>query len=78
LGRDKKALSFTTTFGLLFHYLLYLHFSSYLCPCSMILQLEDGTVALLSKAIEEDGFEICTEGIPREKLVCERGAGSGE
>jgi hypothetical protein len=44
----------------------------------MILQLEDGTVALLSKAIEEDGFEICTEGIPREKLVCERGAGSGE
>jgi hypothetical protein len=49
----------------------YLHLSFYLCPCSIILQLEDGTVALLSKAIKEDSLEICTEGMQRPRIVDE-------
>jgi hypothetical protein len=31
----------------------------------MILQLQDGAVALLTKAIEEEGLEICTEGMQK-------------
>jgi hypothetical protein len=29
----------------------------------MILQLEDGAVQMLAKTIEEDGLEICSEGM---------------
>jgi hypothetical protein len=41
------------------------------CLCSLIWQLEDGTVDLLAKAIEEDSFEICTEGMPKPRTVDE-------
>jgi hypothetical protein len=37
----------------------------------MIMQLEDGAVALLSKAIEDEGLEICTEGIQKHKTIDE-------
>jgi hypothetical protein len=37
----------------------------------MILQLEDGVVALLLKAIEEDGLEICIEGMQKSKTIDE-------
>jgi hypothetical protein len=37
----------------------------------MILQLKDGAVALLSKAIEEDGLEICTEGMQKPRTIDE-------
>ena len=37
----------------------------------MILQLEDDVVALLTKAIKEEGFEICTEGMQKHRTVDE-------
>jgi hypothetical protein len=37
----------------------------------MILQLEDGAIAQLSKSIEEDGLEICTKGIQKHRIVDE-------
>jgi hypothetical protein len=37
----------------------------------MILQLEDGAVALLTKAIEEEGLDICTEGIQKHRTIDE-------
>jgi hypothetical protein len=37
----------------------------------MILQLEDGVVALLLKAIKEDSLEICTEGMQKHRTVDE-------
>jgi hypothetical protein len=37
----------------------------------VILQLEDGAVALLSKAIEEEGLEICSEGMQKHRTVDE-------
>jgi hypothetical protein len=37
----------------------------------MVLQLEDGATALLSKAIKEEGLEICTEGIQKNRTVDE-------
>jgi hypothetical protein len=37
----------------------------------MILQLEDGTVALLTKAIEEEGLDICTEGMQKHRTIDE-------
>jgi hypothetical protein len=37
----------------------------------MILQLDNGAVALLLKAIEEEGLEICTEGMQKHRIVDE-------
>jgi hypothetical protein len=37
----------------------------------MVLQLEDGALALLSKAIEEEGLEIFTEGMQKQRTVDE-------
>jgi hypothetical protein len=42
-----------------------------LCPWSMILQLEDGAVQMLAKTIEEDGLEICTEGMQKHRTIDE-------
>ena len=49
----------------------YLHFSLYICSHFMVLQLEDGTIALLSKAIEEEGLEIFTKGMQKQRTVDE-------
>jgi hypothetical protein len=37
----------------------------------MILQLDDGAIALLTKAIEEEGLDICTEGMQKHRTVDE-------
>jgi hypothetical protein len=37
----------------------------------MILQLEDGAIALLSEAIEEEGLETYTEGMQKHRTVDE-------
>jgi hypothetical protein len=37
----------------------------------MILQLEEGAVQMLAKTIEEDGLEICTEGIQKPRTIDE-------
>jgi hypothetical protein len=37
----------------------------------MILQLEDGAVQMLAKTIEEDGLEICTEGMQKHRTIDE-------
>ena len=37
----------------------------------MVLQLEDGIVALFLKAIEEEGLEICSKGIQKHRTVDE-------
>jgi hypothetical protein len=55
---------------LLFSVFHMLHFFN-LYPCSMILQLDNGAVALLLKAIEEEGLEICTEGMQKHRIVDE-------
>jgi hypothetical protein len=39
--------------------------------CSLILQLEDGSVVLYLKTIEEDGLEIITAGIQKPRTVDE-------
>jgi hypothetical protein len=37
----------------------------------MILQLQDGAVVLLTKAIEEEGLDICTEGMQKHRTIDE-------
>ena len=39
--------------------------------CSLILQLEDGSVVLYLKTIKEDGLEIITAGIQKSRTVDE-------
>jgi hypothetical protein len=46
-------------------------FSFFQCPFFMILQLEEGAVQMLAKTIEEDGLEICTEGMQKPRTVDE-------
>jgi hypothetical protein len=41
------------------------------CLYYLIWQLEDGAVDLLAKAIEEDSFEICTEGMLKPRTIDE-------
>jgi hypothetical protein len=36
-----------------------------MCPCSLILQLEDGVVAMFLKTVDEDGLEISSKGIQK-------------
>jgi hypothetical protein len=40
-------------------------------PCTFILQLEDGVVDLLAKAIDEDSLEKCTESMQKPRIVDE-------
>jgi hypothetical protein len=54
--------------SLIMYHLYYLIF---LCPLSMILQLEEGAVQMLAKTIEEDGLEICTEGMQKPRTLDE-------
>jgi hypothetical protein len=54
--------------SLIMYHLYYLIF---LCPLSMILQLEEGAVQMLAKTIEEDGLEICTEGMLKPRTLDE-------
>jgi hypothetical protein len=54
--------------SLIMYHLYYLIF---LCPSSMILQLEEGAVQMLAKTIEEDGLEICTEGMLKPRTLDE-------
>jgi hypothetical protein len=54
--------------SLIIYHLYYLIF---LCPSSMILQLEEGAVQMLAKTIEEDGLEICTEGMLKPRTLDE-------
>ena len=49
----------------------YLHYLISLCSLSLIMQLEEGVVQMLMKTIEEDGLEICTEGIQKPRTVDE-------
>ena len=37
----------------------------------MDLQLEDGTIGLFSKAIEDEGLEICIESMQKHKTIDE-------
>ena len=37
----------------------------------MILQIEEGTVQMLAKTIEENGLEICTEGRQKPRTIDE-------
>jgi hypothetical protein len=37
----------------------------------MTLQLEEGIVQLLAKTIEEDGLEICSEGVQKPRTIDE-------
>jgi hypothetical protein len=37
----------------------------------MILQLEEGAVQMFAKTIEEDGLEICTEGMQKHRTLDE-------
>jgi hypothetical protein len=46
-------------------------FSFFLYPFFMNLQLEEGAVQMLTKTIEEDGLEICTEGIQKPRTIDE-------
>jgi hypothetical protein len=54
--------------SLIMYHLYYLIF---LCPSSMILQLEEGAVQMLAKTIEEDGLEICTESMQKPRTLDE-------
>jgi hypothetical protein len=54
--------------SLIMYHLYYLIF---FCPSSMILQLEEGAVQMLAKTIEEDGLEICTEGMLKPRTLDE-------
>ena len=40
-------------------------------PCTFLLQLEDGIVDLLAKAIDEDGLEMCIESIQKPRTIDE-------
>jgi hypothetical protein len=37
----------------------------------MTLQLEEGIVQMLAKTIEEDGLEICSEGVQKPRTIDE-------
>jgi hypothetical protein len=37
----------------------------------MTLQLEEGAVQILAKTIEEDGLEICSEGVQKPRTIDE-------
>jgi hypothetical protein len=42
-----------------------------MCFCSLILQLEDGTVVLFLKIVDEDGLEISTPSNQKPQMVDE-------
>ena len=49
----------------------YLQYLISLASLPLFVQLEEGAVQMLAKTIEEDGLEICTEGMQKPRTVDE-------
>ena len=49
----------------------YLQYLISLGSLPLFVQLEEGAVQMLAKTIEEDGLEICTEGMQKPRTVDE-------
>ena len=49
----------------------YLYYLISLCSLTLIVQLEEGIVQMLTKTIKEDGLEICTDSMHKPRTIDE-------